>query len=55
MNLIIQATTSLTITARIYVGNEGSNNLHVIDTGTNALLATVPVGIKPIRVVMSRN
>ena len=40
---------------RIYVGNEGSNDLRVIDTGTNALIATTPVGRKPIRVVMSRN
>ena len=39
---------------RIYVGNEGSNDLYVFDTGTGARLATVPVGQKPIRVVMSR-
>jgi YVTN family beta-propeller protein len=40
---------------RIYVGDEGSNDLRVIDTGTNALIAITPVGHKPIRVVMSRN
>lgn len=40
---------------RIYVGNEGSNDLQVIDTGTNTLIATTLVGRKPIRVVMSRN
>ena len=40
---------------RIYVGNEGTNDLRVIDTGTSALIATTPVGHKPIRVVMSRN
>ena len=40
---------------RIYVGDEGSNDLRVIDTGTNALIATTLVGRKPIRVVMSRN
>lgn len=40
---------------RIYVGNEGSNDLRVIDTGSNELIATIPVGHKPIRVVASRN
>lgn len=40
---------------RIYVGHEVSNDLRVFDTGTNALIATIPVGRKPIRVVMSRN
>jgi len=40
---------------RIYVGNEGSNDFYVIDTGANALITTIPVGHKPIRMVMSRN
>lgn len=40
---------------RIYVGNEGSSDLSVIDTGTNTRIATTLVGRKPIRVVMSRN
>ena len=39
---------------RLYVGHTRSNNLMAIDTGTNQILATVPVGRKPIRVVASR-
>lgn len=39
---------------RLYVGNTKSNDLRVIDTGTNQTLATVPVGRKPIRVVASQ-
>jgi YVTN family beta-propeller protein len=39
---------------RIYVAHEDSNDLRVIDTGSNALIATVPLGKKPIRVVVSR-
>ena len=39
---------------RLFVANEGSHNLLVIDTGTNEVIATVPVGRKPIRVVTSR-
>ena len=39
---------------KIYVGHTKSNNLMVIDTGTSQVLATVPVGRKPIRVVASR-
>jgi len=39
---------------RLFVANEGSHNLLVIDTGTNEVIATVPVGRKPIRVVASR-
>ncbi|WP_059419343.1 beta-propeller fold lactonase family protein [Sulfuricella sp. T08] len=39
---------------RLYVGHEVSNDLRVIDTGSNALIATVPLGKKPIRVVASR-
>jgi len=39
---------------RLFVANEGSHNLLVIDTGTNEVIATVPVGRKPIRVVVSR-
>jgi YVTN family beta-propeller protein len=34
--------------------HEASNDLYVIDTGTSAVMATVPVGRKPIRVVVSR-
>jgi len=39
---------------RLFVGHTGSNDLYVIDTGTSKVLATVPVGQKPIRVVASR-
>jgi len=39
---------------RLFVGNEGSNDLRVIDTGASQVIATVPVGRKPIRVVVSR-
>jgi YVTN family beta-propeller protein len=39
---------------RLYVVHENSNDLRVIDTGTSQVIATVPVGRKPIRVVVSR-
>lgn len=39
---------------RIYVGHTKSNNVMVVDTGTSQVLATLPVGRKPIRVVASR-
>jgi YVTN family beta-propeller protein len=39
---------------RIFVVHEGSNDLRVIDTGTSQVIATVGVGRKPIRVVVSR-
>ena len=39
---------------RLFVANEGSHNLLVIDAGTNEVIAAVPVGRKPIRVVVSR-
>lgn len=39
---------------RLYVGHTVSNDLRVIDTGTNQTLASIPVGKKPIRVVASR-
>jgi YVTN family beta-propeller protein len=38
---------------RLFVAHEASNNLLVIDTGTSQVIATVPVGRKPIRVVVS--
>ena len=40
--------------ARVFVGHETSNDLRVVDTGTSQVIATVPVGRKPIRVVVSR-
>ena len=39
---------------RLYVGHTGSNNLMMIGTGTNQVMATVPVGGKPIRVIASQ-
>jgi YVTN family beta-propeller protein len=39
---------------RIFVANEGSNDVRIIDTGTSQIIGTVPVGRKPIRVVVSR-
>lgn len=39
---------------KIYVGHTKSNNVMVVDTGTSQVLSTLPVGIKPIRVVASR-
>jgi YVTN family beta-propeller protein len=39
---------------RLFVVHEGSNDLRVIDTGTSRVIATVPVGRKPIRVVVSK-
>ena len=39
---------------RLYVGHTVSNDLRVIDTGTERTLAAIPVGKKPIRVVASR-
>jgi YVTN family beta-propeller protein len=39
---------------RVFVVNEASNDLYVIDTGTGSAIAQVPVGRKPIRVVVSR-
>lgn len=37
-------------TNRIYVTNQNSNNVSVIDGNTNAVLATVPVGSGPVGV-----
>ncbi|MGH7314397.1 MAG: beta-propeller fold lactonase family protein [Candidatus Rokuibacteriota bacterium] len=39
---------------RVFVVHERSNDLRVIDTGTSRVIATVPVGQKPIRVVVSK-
>ena len=39
---------------RVYVVHETSNDLRVVDTGSSQVVATVPVGRKPIRVVVSR-
>jgi len=39
---------------RLFVVHERSNDLRVIDTGTNRVIAAVPVGMKPIRVVVSK-
>lgn len=39
---------------RLFVGHQISNDLRVVDTGTSKVIASVPVGRKPIRVVLSR-
>lgn len=39
---------------RLFVAHDKGNEIRVIDTGTGQTLATVPVGRKPIRVVVSR-
>ena len=39
---------------RLFVGHQISNDLRVVDTGTSKVIASVPVGRKPIRVVVSR-
>ena len=39
---------------RLFVVHERSNDLRVIDAGTSRVIATVPVGQKPIRVVVSK-
>jgi YVTN family beta-propeller protein len=39
---------------RVFVVHERSNDLRVIDTGTSRVIATVPVGQKPIRVVVTK-
>lgn len=39
---------------RVFVVNENSNDLRVIDTGTSKVIAKVDVGRKPIRVVVSK-
>jgi YVTN family beta-propeller protein len=39
---------------RLFVVHEGSNDLWVIDTGTSQVIAKVPVGRKPLRVVVSK-
>jgi YVTN family beta-propeller protein len=39
--------------ARAYVANSGSNDVSVIDTSTNAVIATVPVGISPSGVAIT--
>jgi len=39
---------------RVFVANERSGDVRVIDTGTSRVVATVKVGEKPIRVVVSK-
>src|SRR5258708_6430333 len=36
-----------------YITNQGSNTVSVIDTATNAVSATIPVGINPIGVAVN--
>ena len=35
--------------SKVYVANENSNNVSVIDTATNMVTATIAVGIDPLR------
>ena len=35
------------VTGTIYVANEGSNNVSVIDSASNTIIATVPTGLQP--------
>jgi YVTN family beta-propeller protein len=39
---------------RVFVVHERSNDLRVIDTGTSRVISTMPVGRKPIRVVVTK-
>ena len=39
---------------RLFVAHDKGNEIRVLDTGTGQTIATVPVGRKPIRVVVSR-
>ncbi len=39
---------------RLFVGHDKGNEVRVVDTGTNQTISTIPVGRKPIRVVVSR-
>jgi YVTN family beta-propeller protein len=39
---------------RVYVAHSKSNDLRVIDSGTSQVIATTPLGRKPIRVVASK-
>lgn len=39
---------------RLFVAHDKGNEIRVIDTGTGQTLATIPVGRKPIRVVVSQ-
>jgi YVTN family beta-propeller protein len=36
-----------------YVANQNSNDVSVIDTATNSVVATVPVGIQPLGVAVT--
>jgi YVTN family beta-propeller protein len=37
----------------LYVANEGSGNVSVIDTGTNRVIATINVGYGPIGIAVN--
>jgi YVTN family beta-propeller protein len=37
---------------KAFIPNEGSNNVSVIDTSTNAITATITVGTNPLGVAM---
>ncbi|WP_443072571.1 hypothetical protein [Streptomyces sp. RPT161] len=40
--------------ASLYVANGGSNSVSVLDTRTNRVTASVPVGVSPVSAAVSR-
>ena len=44
-----------TLAQNAYITNASSNNVSVIDTATNTVTATIPVGVEPIGVAVSPN
>ena len=54
--LIVIASAALAQTqTRGYVTNESSNNVSVIDTATNTVVATIPVGAQPRGIAVTPN
>jgi len=48
-------TGTMTPLATVYITNEGSNSVSVIDPSTNTVVETVPVGSDPVQAVLSPN
>src|SRR6516162_8536041 len=44
-----------TLAQNAYITNDGSGNVSVIDTATNTVTATIPVGTAPFAVAVSPN
>ncbi|MGY5129360.1 DUF5074 domain-containing protein, partial [Streptomyces nigrescens] len=40
---------------KVYVANASSNNVTVIDSATDTVLATLPAGISPVAVAVAAN